>query len=290
MGKYVKRPVVIDAFQWFKNGDHPEDACVELTGSDGQPFMSEGKVVRYFRRPEPEYAGTIVHEACGRTWHDHGWIDTLEGGHTVCPGDFIITGVRGERYPCKPDIFVETYEAAESDEELRARVKAAMPRPVSVYDSYHQDGVPGLMPTAEEMEAADRRLAERYDLPPEQRQRLAETREAVLACRTPVAPLDGKVTDDPNDPAIRRGVDTEQTQQHEKYLVLSVEEREKGYVRPVRLTYVHTKCGVATSMGRVIAETYARDPKFYGSTYCMGCRMHLPVAEFKWEDGSVLGS
>lgn len=261
MGKYVKRPVVIDAFQWFKNGDHPEDACVELTGSDGQPFMSEGKVVRYFRRPEPEYAGTIVHEACGRTWHDHGWIDTLEGGHTVCPGDFIITGVRGERYPCKPDIFVETYEAAESDEELRARVKAA-----------------------------DRRLAERYDLPPEQRQRLAETREAVLACRTPVAPLDGKVTDDPNDPAIRRGVDTKQTQQHEKYLVLSVEEREKGYVRPVRLTYVHTRCGVATSMGRVIAETYARDPKFYGSTYCMGCRMHLPVAEFKWEDGSVLGS
>lgn len=41
---------------------------------------------------------------------DHGWIDTPEGGHTVCPGDWIITGVVGERYPCKPDIFEATYE------------------------------------------------------------------------------------------------------------------------------------------------------------------------------------
>jgi len=42
--------------------------------------------------------------------HDHGWIDTLEGGHIVCPGDWIIKGVHGEFYPCKPDIFLETYE------------------------------------------------------------------------------------------------------------------------------------------------------------------------------------
>ncbi len=38
------------------------------------------------------------------------WIATLEGGHVVTPGDWIITGVRGEKYPCKPDIFEETYE------------------------------------------------------------------------------------------------------------------------------------------------------------------------------------
>jgi hypothetical protein len=38
------------------------------------------------------------------------YIDTLEGRHTVTPGDWIVTGVRGERYPVKPDIFVETYE------------------------------------------------------------------------------------------------------------------------------------------------------------------------------------
>lgn len=42
---------------------------------------------------------------------DHfGWIATLEGGHIVTPGDWIITGVKGEKYPCKADIFEETYE------------------------------------------------------------------------------------------------------------------------------------------------------------------------------------
>mgnify|MGYP001589441972 FL=1 len=45
--------------------------------------------------------------------HVHGWIDTLEGGHIVCPGDWVITGVKGEYYPCKPDIFMMTYEEAE---------------------------------------------------------------------------------------------------------------------------------------------------------------------------------
>jgi hypothetical protein len=45
--------------------------------------------------------------------HWHGWIETLEGGHIVCPGDYIITGVKGERYPCKPDIFEATYEKVE---------------------------------------------------------------------------------------------------------------------------------------------------------------------------------
>jgi len=49
---------------------------------------------------------------CGNLIDQHGWIDTLEGGHIVCPGDWIITGVKGERYPCKPDIFEATYEKA----------------------------------------------------------------------------------------------------------------------------------------------------------------------------------
>ena len=42
--------------------------------------------------------------------NEHGWIDTKEGGYNVCPGDWIITGVKGERYPCKPDIFAITYD------------------------------------------------------------------------------------------------------------------------------------------------------------------------------------
>lgn len=117
------------------------------------------------------------------------------------------------------------------------------------------------------------------------------------------------------------------------YVVLSDEERAKGFVRPVRDAYVHvgirpqhptqplteeqerlfggegyvayekyregsgaigrfwTKaqlesgCGGTTTMGRALAETYARDPKFYGGTFCATCRAHFPVGEkgeFLW--------
>lgn len=40
------------------------------------------------------------------------WIKTLEGGHIASPGDWIIRGVKGEFYPCKPDIFASTYDPA----------------------------------------------------------------------------------------------------------------------------------------------------------------------------------
>ena len=135
MTQFRKKPVVIDATQWFKNGDHPLDNSVpvrrlskaqqeapmrvyDITEHEGDlvpdphtgapSFLSEGKVVRYFRRPERNDDELCEH--CGRIMHAHGWIDTLEGGHIVCPGDWVITGVKGERYPCKPDIFEATYE------------------------------------------------------------------------------------------------------------------------------------------------------------------------------------
>lgn len=76
----------------------------------------------------------------------------------------------------------------------------------------------------------------------------------------------------------------------EVYLVLDEEERKKGFTRPYRDTYRHTACGMLTRMGYEIAETYARDPFFYGGTYCTTCQMHRPVAEFTWEDGSQVGS
>ena len=41
------------------------------------------------------------------------YIETLEGIHRADPGDYIITGVKGEQYPCKPDIFQRTYEPVE---------------------------------------------------------------------------------------------------------------------------------------------------------------------------------
>lgn len=80
------KPVVIEAVQWFNQGDHPD-------------------VVRLWWRPE------------GAECAD-GWIVTLEGGHVVTPGDWIITGVKREHYPCKPDIFAATYDrVAEGSED-----------------------------------------------------------------------------------------------------------------------------------------------------------------------------
>lgn len=94
------------------------------------------------------------------------------------------------------------------------------------------------------------------------------------------------VTTDPSDPRLGRGVDAEPVDQHDVYLVLSDRERAKGFVRPYRDTYHHVKCGRTTTMSRPIAETYARNPSFYGATYCCHCRMHLPVGEFLWIEAS----
>jgi len=74
------------------------------------------------------------------------------------------------------------------------------------------------------------------------------------------------------------------------YLVLDEAECAKGFVRPLRRTYRCNVCGQDTMMSQAIAETYARDPDFYGSTYCITCRMHRPVFEFTWPDGSTVGS
>jgi len=122
MGMFRKKPVIVEASQWFKNGNHPLDYSIKHIGfgADGNVATEhspedrkangwEGDIVRYFRRPGK--IGGEVCTSCGEVMHDHGWIDTLEGGHIVCPGDWIITGVKGEMYPCKPDIFTATYEA-----------------------------------------------------------------------------------------------------------------------------------------------------------------------------------
>lgn len=100
-------------------------------------------------------------------------------------------------------------------------------------------------------------------------------------------------TTDPNDPRLGHGVDSDPIEQHDAYLVLSDDERTKGFVRPLRTVYVHETCGTETRMNVAIAETYARQPSFYGATYCVACRKHLPVGErgeFVWLDGSKVGT
>jgi len=120
--KFRKKPVIVEVSQWFKNGDHPKDYASDVDGFEGGILKTfpaaeckelgwEGQVVRYYRRPDDPGGRTC--EKCRKIMHIHGWIDTLEGGHIVCPGDWIITGVQGENYPCKPDIFEATYEKVE---------------------------------------------------------------------------------------------------------------------------------------------------------------------------------
>jgi hypothetical protein len=123
--KYRKKPIVVEAHQWFRNGDHPEDLCEPMT-FDGVCDWTEGKVVRYFRRPD--ISGNTMCGHCDKMFHVHGWIDTLEGGHIVCPGDWIITGIKGEYYPCKPDIFAESYENVidEADKETGGPCRIAV--------------------------------------------------------------------------------------------------------------------------------------------------------------------
>ncbi len=120
MPKFRKKPVVIEATQWFKNGDHPDDHYpIHANASDTDKrkyddyLQHEGKIVRYYRTPAMDGQHECKH--CGSIMHNHGWVDTLEGGHIVCPGDWIITGVKGEHYPCKPDIFEATYELIDID-------------------------------------------------------------------------------------------------------------------------------------------------------------------------------
>lgn len=117
MPKFRKKPVIIEAHRWFKNGDHPDDYSRDrfdpgnggvITAAERRAKEWEGDIVRYYRTPDRNGLTGCKH--CGCVMHDHGWIDTLEGGHTVCPGDWIITGIKGELYPCKPDIFEATYE------------------------------------------------------------------------------------------------------------------------------------------------------------------------------------
>lgn len=88
MAKFRKKPVVIEAEQYWPSDEPLPEGVVEL----------------------PEYIEDRLSNSKGRAW-----IYTLEGGQFVTPGDWIITGIKGEKYPCKPDIFDATYEPVEEN-------------------------------------------------------------------------------------------------------------------------------------------------------------------------------
>ncbi len=94
----------------------------------------------------------------------------------------------------------------------------------------------------------------------------------------------GKLPDD------YRKIDPD-TGEQKAYVVLTPEERAKGFVRPVRTAYTHLRCGYTTSMSKDIAETFAADPKFYSTGYCSHCRTFFPLTEFVWAGtNDVVGS
>lgn len=77
--------------------------------------------------------------------------------------------------------------------------------------------------------------------------------------------------------------------QNADHYVLCPEDLAKGYVEPLRLDYIHEKCGGVTTMPLACAETYAAQPGYYGSTFCCICGGYFPVGkdgEFIWDDGS----
>jgi len=95
--KYRKKPVVIEAEQYIPG----------IT----TPFLEEANMIPIDSDTDWECKG------CGEKAHYHMNCPTLEGWHIVCPYDYIIKGVKGEFYPCKPDIFEQTYEKVEEEEE-----------------------------------------------------------------------------------------------------------------------------------------------------------------------------
>lgn len=77
--------------------------------------------------------------------------------------------------------------------------------------------------------------------------------------------------------------------QNADHYVLCPEDRARGFVRPLRTSYIHEKCGTVTRMPLACAETYAAQPSYYGSTFCCTCREYFPVGangEFVWDDVS----
>lgn len=100
------------------------------------------------------------------------------------------------------------------------------------------------------------------------------------------APVDRSARTTLHGTPIGEHLEIEPSGMQRDYIVLSDDERAKGFVRAVRYSYLHTKCGTVTTMGAKLAETYARDPGFYSGTFCAKCRSHFPVGpdgEFTWD-------
>jgi hypothetical protein len=146
MPSFRKKPVVIEAQQWFPGADiddvrqidptlkfslrgdfyylsamgHPNEwgmanAWLPTSGEgDIKPFVF-WEIKHGEEKPAVASDPLVVRYLEHMKWPSlppaYGIVDTLEGKMTAMPGDWIITGVKGDKYPCNPDIFEATYEA-----------------------------------------------------------------------------------------------------------------------------------------------------------------------------------
>ena len=106
--EYKKKPVLTEATQWFKNGDHPKDRSKPIERPDNSSGLSEGKVVSHFR--SLNIPGGRFCSECGNVMQEHGTLIGLNDEETVCPGDYIVTDRKGRYYRMKAKDFEAQYE------------------------------------------------------------------------------------------------------------------------------------------------------------------------------------
>ena len=106
--KYRKKPILIEATRWFKNGDHPNDESTPIDGPDESQRITEGKVVRYFQRLN--IPGGRFCPECGNIMQRHGILDGLNGEEVICPGDYVVTNPKGQYYRLRAVEFEAQYE------------------------------------------------------------------------------------------------------------------------------------------------------------------------------------
>lgn len=87
MKRYRSNPIFVEAVQWWAHGDHPA-----VTQKPGQTVT---------------YNRCLL---CGHPGCKHGWLEAVDGGRIICPGDYIIVNAQGEYRSCKPKIFESLYE------------------------------------------------------------------------------------------------------------------------------------------------------------------------------------
>ena len=107
--KYRKKSRLLEATQWFKNGDHPQDESKPIKPSDEASELSEGKVVQHYPEldisPENRFCPN-----CGNLMERHGFLQGLNGDEIICPGDYIITDRNEVHYRMGRGEFESQYE------------------------------------------------------------------------------------------------------------------------------------------------------------------------------------